>query len=122
MQRLSVWTCLALALAALAMAAYHAALDASGSALPSLVEFALSAMSVLYGGLLGVFAVGFLWPSRGSDASAVLGLGVGAAIGLALFLQPLLGGEAWLAWGFRIPLAASFTAAIVLAGARPQRG
>lgn len=119
MQRLSAWTCIALALAALAMAAYHEALEARGGALLSLVEFALAAMSVLYGGLLGVFAVGFLWPSRGSDASAVIGLGVGAAIGLALFLQPLFGAAPWLAWGYRIPLSASITAAVVLAGVRP---
>ena len=118
-QRLSAWTCIALALAALAMAAYHEALDARGGTLLSLVEFALAAMSVLYGGLLGVFAVGFLWPSRGSDASAVIGLGVGAAIGLALFLQPLFGAAPWLAWGYRIPLSASITAAVVLAGVRP---
>jgi SSS family transporter len=122
MRRLSVWTCIALAAAALAMAAYQEALEARGSALPSLVEFALSAMSVLYGGLLGVFAVGFLWPSRGDDRSAVLGLAVGSGVGLGLFLQPLLGGDSWIAWGYRIPLAALITALVVTARARRGAG
>jgi SSS family transporter len=119
MRRVSAWTCVALAGAALSMATYQEALAARGGSLPSLVEFALSAMSIVYGGLLGVFAVGFLWPSRGGDRAAVTGLGLGAAIGLALFLQPLLGGDPWLAWGYRIPLAAAISAAVVAARARP---
>ena len=119
MRRLSLWTCLALAAAALAMSAYQEAVAAHGAGTPSLVEFALSAMSVLYGGVLGIFAVGFLWPARGSDGSAVVGLAVGSVVGLGLFLQPLLGGDPWLAWGYRIPLAAFVTALIVLARTRP---
>ena len=113
-RRISLWTCVALALTALAMAAYQDALAGRPGALPNLVEFALSAMSVLYGGLLGVFAVGFLSQRRGSDRGAVLGLALGGLIGLALFLQPLVTGEPWVAWGFRIPLAATATAAVLL--------
>jgi len=119
-RRISLWTCTALAVTALAMAAYQDALAARPGALPNLVEFALSAMSVLYGGLLGVFAVGFTSHGRGSDRSAVLGLAVGALTGLGLFLQPLASGEPWVAWGFRIPLAAALTAAVVLLRARAR--
>lgn len=113
-QRIALWTCAALAAAALAMGAYQAALADRPGALPNLVEFALSAMSVLYGGLLGVFSVGFLAPGQGTDQSAVTGLALGAGLGLALFLQPLVTGEAWIAWGYRIPITAALTGATVV--------
>jgi len=119
MRRVSFVTCVGLTLAALGMAAYQGALVAEGVELPSLVEFALSAMGVLYGGLLGVFAVGFLAPSRGDEWSSLAGLAAGSAIGLGLFLEPLVSGAASLAWGYRIPFAAAVTALIVVA--RPAR-
>jgi Na+/proline symporter len=102
--------------AALAMAAYHEALTASaedGAGPLSLVEFALSAMTILYGGLLGVFAVAVL--GRGGNAAgAVAGLVAGSLVGLALFLHPLLLGSTLLAWTWWIPLAAGVSAAFTL--------
>ena len=131
LRRVSATTCIALAAAALAMAGYQQAVEERGGELPSLVEFALSSMSVLYGGLLGVFAAAFARaprPSAGAvgaiataadvarDRRAVAALIVGGAIGLALFLQPLwspAGGV--LAWGYRIPVAAFVSFAVALA-------
>jgi SSS family transporter len=109
----------ALVISALGMAAYHAALTqaalAANSAGPSLIELALSAMTILYGGLLGIFAVAILAPERGSDRGAVAGLAVGAAAGILLFVHPLLLGETWLAWTWWIPLSASLAAIVTVA-------
>ncbi len=110
-----------LAGAALAMAAYQrglAALPPEAAPRLSLVELALSAMTILYGGLLGVFAVGLLAPGRGSDRSGQAGLAAGALAGAALFVHPLLLGRTLLAWPWWIPVAAFFAAAVVLAGGR----
>lgn len=107
----------ALVLAALGMSAYHDALGDAPQRL-SLVELALSAMTILYGGLLGVFAVAILAPGRGSDGSAVRGLAVGALAGVGLFLHPLLLGETLLAWTWWIPVSASLAAAVTLSTRR----
>jgi len=100
------------------MSLYHAALEGSGL---GLVEFALSAMTILYGGLLGVFAVAVLTRRTGSEGSAVAGLWVGAALGLALFLHPIVLGETWLAWTWWIPVSASTAAAVTVLGRRQRR-
>ena len=108
-----------LAGAALAMAAYQrglAALPAEAAPRLSLVELALSAMTILYGGLLGVFAVGLLAPGRGSDRSGVAGLAAGGLVGALLFLHPLLLSRTLLAWPWWIPVAAACSAAVALAG------
>jgi SSS family solute:Na+ symporter len=114
--------------AAWLMSAYHASLSgapAEGPAL-SLVELALSAMTILYGGLLGVFGLGFLWRRRGSDRSAVAGLAGGGIVGLALFLHPVVLGRTAIAWTWWIPLGAAVAFAIAAiaprAGAAPGRG
>jgi SSS family transporter len=109
--------------AALAMARYHLQLQSASATndAPSLVEFALSAMTILYGGLLGVFAVGLLAPGRGSVRSALAGLGTGATIGAALFLQPLLLGETMVAWTWWIPISATATFLIAAAERRTAR-
>jgi hypothetical protein len=96
------------------MAGYHAAL-ATGEGV-SLVEFALSAMTILYGGLLGVFAIAVLAPGVGSERSAVAGLATGAVLGLALFLHPLILGETWLAWTWWIPVSATAAAMVTALG------
>ena len=111
MRRASAVVCGLLIGSALAMAAYHRALanGAAGAAAPlSLVEFALSSMTILYGGLLGVFAWAIARPVPASsrDISGIVGLGAGAAVGLVLFLHPIALGRTSIAWPWWIPLAA----------------
>lgn len=85
----------------------------------SLVELALSAMSVVYGGLLGGFLTALLTPTRGRDGSVRAGMLVGAAVGLALFLQPLwTDGPPAIAWPWWIPIGALVSLSI---GALPRR-
>ncbi len=124
-RRASACITLLLIAAALAMAAYHRLLlssgaDAQGPAGPSLVEFALSSMTILYGGLLGVFALGLLTRSRGSHASVPLGLASGAFVGLALFLHPVALGRTYLAWPWWIPVAALTAFAVAALGRRAK--
>jgi len=107
---------------AIGMASYHAALTGSGSrgAGLNLVEFALASMSIVYGGLLGVFGVGLLTRRRGSARSAVAGLAIGAITGLALFLHPLVLGATWLAWTWWIPLSATIAFAVAASARTPE--
>jgi SSS family transporter len=114
MRRAAVLATGGLIASALAMALYHAALHETSGL--SLVEFALSAMTILYGGLLGVFAIAVLVPNAGSDRSAVTGLATGAALGLALFLHPIVLGATWLAWTWWIPISATAAAAVTFFG------
>ena len=97
--------------AALAMSSYHGHVQRSGGGL-SLVEFALSSMTILYGGLLGVFARAILLRTPARDGLGVLGLAVGGGIGLLLFLHPLLLGETRIAWTWWIPISATASFAI----------
>ncbi len=108
----SIACCAALALAAIAISKYHAALveRQAADASFSLVDLALSAMTILYGGLLGVFAVALLMKSRGNDASALAGIVAGSLTGALLFLHPLLReqlGGLEIAWPWWIPISAS---------------
>jgi SSS family solute:Na+ symporter len=109
--------------AALAMAAYQRALAAASNGAPALnlVELALSSMTILYGGLLGVFAVAVLGRGAGSDRAAVAGLVAGCTVGFALFLHPLILGEIWIAWTWWIPIGAAIAACITLLGGRARR-
>lgn len=103
--------CVALIAAALGMAAIHADLQrqavGSGGAGPSLVEFALSSMTILYGGLLGVFSLAIFGRRARSEAGGVAGLAVGASIGLCLFLHEPVLGRCWIAWPWWIPISAT---------------
>lgn len=54
----------------------------------NLVKLALSAMMIVYGGLLGAFLVALLTPGRGTDRSVLTGMIGGGLTGLLLFLQP----------------------------------
>ncbi|UCE87593.1 MAG: hypothetical protein JSU66_07745, partial [Deltaproteobacteria bacterium] len=115
-----------LMVAALAMSAYQRALADAAAGAPgapafSLVDLALSAMTIVYGGLLGVFALGMANRHRGSDASAVAGLCVGGLVGAALFVHPLVAGRTLIAWPWWIPLAA-LASLLVAAIPRPERG
>jgi SSS family solute:Na+ symporter len=113
LRRASVSCCAALLVTALAIARYHAATTEGGGAAATgfgLVGLALSAMTILYGGLLGVFALALLDRRRGSDGSAVAGLIAGGLVGVALFLHPLVmgdGGGASIAWAWWIPISAT---------------
>jgi hypothetical protein len=99
------------------MANYHAFLIARGQA-PNLVEFALASMTILYGGLLGIFALGIGTRGRGSPASVIAGLAAGSTMGLALFLHPLITGHTWIAWPWWIPI--SSILALGIAATRPS--
>lgn len=123
MRRTSAIVSALLIASALSMAMYHALLaeNAAGGEPPlSLVEFALSAMSILYGGLLGVFGVAVVSRRAGSETSAVAGLAIGATVGLGLFLHPLILEHTWIAWTWWIPLAASLSAGVTWLGRSPR--
>ena len=113
----SAVVCALLIGAAMAAAAYQRSLGSDAGL--SLVELALSSMTILYGGLLGLFGVGLFWRSRGSERSAIAGLGTGGALGLLLFVHPLLLGEVVIAWPWWIPIAATVSAAVVAMGRAP---
>jgi SSS family solute:Na+ symporter len=106
----SAFCCAALIGAALWMSELHAGLQQQaadgGEPGPSLVEFALSSMTILYGGLLGVFSLAIFGRRVRSDAGGVVGLAVGAVIGLGLFLHESLLGQSWIAWPWWIPISA----------------
>ena len=107
--------------AALAMSAYHAMLtEGASSNAPNLVEFALSAMSIVYGALLGVFGLAFLSKTRGSQTSVCMALAIGTLLGLLLFLHPVISGESWIAWPWWIPIAATVTFALAASSKRPR--
>ncbi len=115
------WACgLALVAAAWGVARYADVVAAAG--IPSLVELALSSMTVWYGGLLAVFAWGALFRRSASDGSGVAALGIGALAGLALFLHPLLVGRSILAWTWWIPVSSATALGwLALCGGRSGR-
>ena len=105
------------------MAEYHALItrDSETTAL-NLVEFALASMSIVYGGLLGVFAVALLTRSRGTAQSAIAGLVAGGSTGLLLFLQPVWLGETRLAWTWWIPVSGALAFAVTASRSRARQG
>ncbi|MBW2386561.1 MAG: hypothetical protein JRG92_23270 [Deltaproteobacteria bacterium] len=117
MRRASVVFCAILIAAALSMAGYHAALLRSGAGAGfSLVDFALSSMTVLYGALLGIFALGLLTRTRGSQRSVLVAAALGAATGVGLFLHPIILGRTHIAWPWWIPISAALTFAVAALG------
>lgn len=88
----------------------------------NLVELALSAMSVIYGGLLGGVCVALFGRTRGSDRSCVAGMALGSLAGVLLFLQPLVLGEVAIPWTYWIPLTATLTIAIAWLAPRSRVG
>jgi len=104
--RRASWVCAAaLVAAALFVARYAEATAAAG--IPSLVELALSAMTVWYGGLLAVFAWGVFLGQDTPDRAGVEALILGALVGGALFLHPAVVGRSLLAWTWWIPTSSS---------------
>ncbi|MCE9592551.1 MAG: hypothetical protein K8S98_00020 [Planctomycetes bacterium] len=89
----------------------------------SLIDLALSAMTIVYGGILGVFLVALLLKRRGSDTSTVAGLACGVAVGALGFFQKQI--FAWesakLDWAYTIPLAATVTFAVAALGRRKEQ-
>lgn len=89
--------------------------NADGS--KQLVDTALSAMAIVYGGILGAFACALVPGRRFSDAGVVAGLVAGVACGALLFFQTelqawlKLGGPAKLAWPLSIPISLCVTMA-----------
>ncbi|MBK7643616.1 MAG: hypothetical protein IPJ19_11325 [Planctomycetes bacterium] len=103
----------ALALVALFFAWFTAGTESD------LVQIALSAMTILYGGILGTFLVALFLERRGSDLSLLLGMLAGVGVGALLYFgqQPLLGRTA-LAWPWYLPLSAGTTVLVALTGRR----
>ncbi len=102
----------ALVVSALGVTAY----DRVASPFVSLVELALSAMTVLYGALLAVFGWAFLARRALPDGAGLAALAVGAGVGALLFLQPVVLGRIVVAWTWWVPLSAG-AALVPLAGA-----
>ncbi|MCK6448574.1 MAG: hypothetical protein L6Q99_19455 [Planctomycetes bacterium] len=94
----------------------------SGRQRVDLIDLALSAMTILYGGILGTFLVALLFERRGSDLSTVVGLGAGVLVGAVGFFQKDLFGleSAVLDWAYTIPLAACATLAVAACGRRER--
>lgn len=124
MRRASAVVCGLLIVAALAMSAYHRALATATAAAPalSLVEFALSSMTVLYGGLLGVFAWAIVRRESSADTAGIAGLMAGSGVGLLLFLHPIALGHSYIAWPWWIPLGAACALATTALVQRSTRG
>ncbi len=97
---------------ALSIAAY----DRLAQAHLSLVELALSAMTVLYGALLAVFGWALFGRGAVPDRAGVVALALGAATGALLFLQPVWAGRPVVAWTWWVPISAG-VALLSLAGA-----
>jgi len=124
MRRASAAFTVLLMAAAWAMSGYWAVLQAAppGDTPPlDLVQFALSAMSILYGGLLGVFVVAWLSPDRGDARATLTGLVAGGVVGALLFAQPMLLGTTIVAWPWWIPISAAVSGGLAWAGARGVR-
>lgn len=84
-----------------------------------LVSLALSAMTIVYGGLLGVFLCAAFFPRRGNSGTAIGGLVVGGALGFGLFLQKMILGvdEPLIAWPWWIVITSSISLSICALGA-----
>lgn len=83
-----------------------------------LVQIALGAMTILYGGILGAFLVALFTERRGNDRSVPLGMLGGIAVGALLFFQRQLFGEVRLEWPWSLALSTSVAFGLGLLGAR----
>jgi SSS family transporter len=87
-----------------------------------LVQIALGAMTILYGGILGGFLVALLFERRGDDLSVSLGMAAGVLAGAALFFQvELFGlGQRVLEWPWFIPISAALAVGVGITRRRPR--
>lgn len=85
-----------------------------------LIDLALSASAIVYGGLLGCFTAALVLRKRGSDASTALGLGAGFLAGLGFFFQKELFGlqAKVIDFGWALPICALLAFTIAALGRR----
>lgn len=83
-----------------------------------LVQIALGAMTILYGGILGAFLVALFSARRGSDTSVPLGMLAGVACGALGFFQEKLFHTVVLAWPWAMALSTLVACAVGLLAAR----
>jgi len=86
-----------------------------------LVQIALNAMTILYGGILGAFLVALFAARRGSDASVPLGMFAGVACGATLFFQEKWFGSLFLSWPWSMCLSTLVAFGVGVAARRPVR-
>jgi SSS family transporter len=86
-----------------------------------LVQIALGAMTILYGGILGAFLVALFAARRGSDTSVVLGMLAGVACGAVLFFQVQLFEHKFLEWPWCLGLSTLVAAGVGLCAPRRAR-
>jgi SSS family transporter len=93
-----------------------------------LIDIALNAMTIVYGGILGTFLVALLFKDRGSDASATFGLAAGIVCGAIGFFQQSIFRAldvSWrpIEWPWQLLVSIIVTVAVACAGRRaPQAG
>jgi SSS family transporter len=83
-----------------------------------LVQIALGAMTILYGGILGAFLVALFAARRGSDASVPLGMLAGVVCGGVLFFQKQILGHTVLEWPWSMCISTLVATGVGLAGRR----
>jgi solute:Na+ symporter, SSS family len=85
-----------------------------------LIDIALSAMTILYGGILGGFLTALLFPGRGNDRSVPLAMAVGVLAGALLFFHKELLGlpHKVLEWPWSILITTLLTVALASLGRR----
>lgn len=83
-----------------------------------LVQIALGAMTILYGGILGAFLVALFSARRGSDRSVPLGMLAGVACGALGFFQEKLFERVYFSWPWTMALATLAAVAVGLLAAR----
>ncbi len=86
-----------------------------------LVQVALQAMTILYGGILGAFLVALFAARRGSDASVPLGMLAGVVCGAIAFFQRQLFGAVVLEWPWTMAFSTLVAAGVGLGAPRRAR-
>lgn len=92
-----------------------------------LIDIALNAMTIVYGGILGTFLVALVSRTRGSDASTTSGLVAGIACGAVGFFQGSIAkalGVSWqpIEWPWQLLASTALTIAVACLGRRAKTG